>query len=53
MAPKTTDRIVPPFVITDGSRFRLRNVDPKGRRQSSLPKEQAAELLRETVARLA
>ena len=53
MAPKTIDRIVPPFVITDGARFRLRHVDPKGPRESSLPREKAADLLRETVARLA
>ena len=53
MAPKTTDRIVPRFVITDGSRFRLRSVDPKGPQESSLPKDRAAELLQETVARLA
>ena len=53
MASKTPDRIIPPYVITDGSRFRLRNVDPKGAGRSSLPKEKAAEVLRETVTRLA
>ena len=53
MASKTPDRIIPPYVITDGSRFRLRNVDPKGAGRSSLPKEKAVEVLRETVTRLA
>jgi PPK2 family polyphosphate:nucleotide phosphotransferase len=53
MPPKIDDRIVPPFVITDGDRFRLRNVDPKGTGNSSFPREKAVDLLRETVARLA
>jgi PPK2 family polyphosphate:nucleotide phosphotransferase len=53
MPPKTADRIVPPFVITDGDRFRLRDVDPQGTGKSSLPREKAVDLLRETVARLA
>ena len=52
MASKTPGRIIPPHVITDGSRFRLRNVDPKGAGRSSLPKEKAVALLRETVTRL-
>ncbi len=53
MAPETTDRIDPPFVITDGDRFRLRDVDPKGPGKFSLPRERAVGLLRDTVARLA
>jgi PPK2 family polyphosphate:nucleotide phosphotransferase len=53
MAPKTADRLVPPFVITDGDRFRLRDVDPKATGELSLLRESAPQLLRETVARLA
>jgi len=53
MAPDTTDHIDPPFVITDGDRFRLRDVDPKGPGKLSLPRDKAVDLLRDTVARLA
>jgi PPK2 family polyphosphate:nucleotide phosphotransferase len=53
MPPKTADRIVPPFVITDGGRFRLRDVDPKAIGELSLLRENAPQLLRDIVARLA
>jgi PPK2 family polyphosphate:nucleotide phosphotransferase len=39
-------------MITDGRRFRLRDVDPKGTGQLALSREKAAEVLRETIARL-
>jgi PPK2 family polyphosphate:nucleotide phosphotransferase len=46
------DRLTSRFVITDGRRFRLRDVDPKGTGQLALSREKAAEVLRETIARL-
>jgi len=53
MSPKTPDGLAAPFVITDGGRFRLRDVDPKGPGESSLPRDKAVGLLQETVAKLA
>ncbi len=52
MTPAKADRLTSPFVITDGRRFRLRDVDPKGTGQLALSREKAAEVLRETIARL-
>jgi PPK2 family polyphosphate:nucleotide phosphotransferase len=42
-----------PFAVTDGRHFRLRRMDPRGSRHSSLTKEKAAEQLPEMIARLA
>jgi PPK2 family polyphosphate:nucleotide phosphotransferase len=52
LTPAKADRLTSPFVITDGRRFRLRDVDPKGTGQLALSREKAAEVLRETIARL-
>jgi PPK2 family polyphosphate:nucleotide phosphotransferase len=52
LTPAKADRFTSPFVITDGRRFRLRDVDPKGTGQLALSREKAAEVLRETIARL-
>jgi PPK2 family polyphosphate:nucleotide phosphotransferase len=48
-----TNRVNPPVVITDGDRFRLRQVDPRDTGRHPLPREEAVKVLRESVARLA
>lgn len=48
--PKT---IASSFIVTDGGRFRLRNVDPHGPRKPALSKEEAADQLKDHVVTLA
>jgi PPK2 family polyphosphate:nucleotide phosphotransferase len=47
------NRVHPPVVITDGGRFRLRQVDPQDTGPHPLPREERVKMLRESVARLA
>jgi PPK2 family polyphosphate:nucleotide phosphotransferase len=44
--------ITSPFLVTDGRRFRLSQVDPQGPRRLPLSKEEAAAQLARTIARL-
>jgi PPK2 family polyphosphate:nucleotide phosphotransferase len=45
-------RMIEPFVVTDGNSFRLRRVDPGGTGKLGPSKEQAADYLGESAARL-
>jgi PPK2 family polyphosphate:nucleotide phosphotransferase len=53
MAAPTLSRIASQFAVTEGRRFRLRNIDPDDTRGLSASKEAAEELLRDLVRRIA